>query len=140
MNLAQKSLQGARIIHGAMLFAALAYVVVALYLESPAKGAVPSTVVGGLGIGAFSLLIVAVFFRTKFVQPGAEKLRANGDDETGAKLWRTGTIVSLVFAESIVMFGLVVKMIGASWNASGIFYVAGILALVAWWPKLDLGV
>ena len=139
MNLAQKSLQGARIIHMALLFAALAYVVVALYVASPAKGALPMGVVGGLGIGAFSLLVVAVFFRTKFVQPGAEKLRVNGDDEIAARLWRTGTIVSLVFAESIVLFGLVIRMIGASWNVSGVFYVVGILVMLAWWPKLDLG-
>jgi hypothetical protein len=139
MSLAQKSLQSARIIHVALLFAALAYVVVALYVASPAKGQVPKAVVGGLGLGAFSLLVVAIFFRTKFVQLGAEKLRVNGDDERGARLWRTGTIVSLVFAESIVMFGLVMRMIGASWNVSGIFYVVGMLAMLAWWPRLESG-
>jgi hypothetical protein len=138
MSLAQKSLQSARIIHVALLFAALAYVVVAVYVASPAKGAVPMVVVGGLGFGALSLLAVAVFFRVKFVQTGAAMLRINGEDATGARLWRTGTIVSLVFAESIVMFGLVVRLIGASWNASGVFYVVGILMMLAWWPRLEL--
>ncbi len=137
MSLAQKSLQSARIIHIALLFAAIAYVVVAWYVASPAKGAVPIAAVGGLGIGAVSLLGVAVFFRTKFVKSGAEKLRVNRDDEIGARLWRTGTIVSLVFAESIVMFGLVMRMIGASWNFSGIFYVLGIFLMLAWWPKME---
>jgi len=138
MSLAQKSLQSARIIYAALLFAALAYVVVAAYASNLSTGRVPMAVVEGIGIAALSLLTVGVFFRLKFVQPGAEKLRANPDDETGARIWRTGTIVSLVFAESIVMIGLTVKLIGVSWNQSAIFYVAGILVMLAWWPKLDL--
>jgi hypothetical protein len=139
MNVAHKYLQSARIIHMAFLFAAVAYLVVAVYAAGEAKGNVPMAVAGGVGFGAFSLLVVALFFRARFVKPGAEALRNNGEDEAAAKQWRTGTIVSLVFAESIVMFGLVMRMSGASWNVSGIFYVVGILLLVAWWPRLDLG-
>lgn len=137
MSLAQKSLQSARIIYAALLFAALAYIVVAAYASNLSTGHVPMAVVEGIGIAALSLLTVGVFFRLKFVRPGAERLRANPDDEAGARIWRTGTIVSLVFAESIVMIGLTVKLIGVSWNLSAIFYVAGILLMLAWWPKLD---
>jgi F0F1-type ATP synthase membrane subunit c/vacuolar-type H+-ATPase subunit K len=138
MNVAQKSLQSARIIHIALLIAAVAYVAVALTMAGHPKGESPAAVAAAVGIAAFSLLVVAVFFRLKFVQPGAAALRADGDDTGAATKWRTGTIVSLVFAESIVMFGLVLRMIGVSWNISGVFYVVGMLVLVAWWPKLDL--
>ncbi len=139
MSLARRTLQSARIIHMAFMFAAAAYVVVGVYAAGEVKGNVPMGVIGGVGLGAFSLLVVAAFFRMKYLRPGAEALRKNQEDVQAARQWRTGTVVSLVFAESIVMFGLVVRMIGASWNVSGIFYVAGILVLLAWWPRLDLG-
>ena len=138
MNAAQKSLQGARIIHIALLVASIAYLVVARYVTANPKGELPIAVAGGIGLAAFSMLLVAAFLRSKLVKPGAEALRNNADDTGAATKWRAGTIVSLVFAESVVLFGMVLKMVGFSWNVSGIFYVVGILFLLAWWPKLEL--
>ncbi len=138
MNQAQKSLQNAKILHIAFLFASIAYAVVAVYVGQAARQEAQMTVVAALGMAAISFLAIAVFFRAKFVQPGAEALRSDADDAVAASQWRTGTIVSLVFADTVAMFGLVARFIGTPWKFCGLFFVLGILLLLAWTPRLDL--
>jgi hypothetical protein len=138
MNQAQKSLQSARILHIVFLFASIAYAVVAYYVRQAARSEVQLTVVAAIGMAAIGFLGIATFFRTKFVEPGAEALRNNADDAVAASQWRTGTIVSLAFAETVAMFGMVARFVGTPWKFSGIFFVVGILVLLAWTPRLDL--
>jgi F0F1-type ATP synthase membrane subunit c/vacuolar-type H+-ATPase subunit K len=138
MNQAQKSLQSARILHIAFLFASIAYALVAFYVGQAARPDVQMTVIAAIGMAATGFLGIAAFFRAKFVQAGAEALRNNADDPVASSQWRTGTIVSLAFAETVAMFGLVARFIGTPWKYSGIFFVVGILVLLAWTPRLDL--
>lgn len=81
---------------------------------------------------------MGIFFRSKKVTPAAEALAQNPEDAVMAKEWNSGVILSLVFSETIVLFGLALRIMGISWNISGLFYVVGILLMLAWTPKLDL--
>jgi hypothetical protein len=47
-------------------------------------------------------------------------------------------ILSLVFCESVILFGLALRVLGAGWNVAGVFYAVGIVLMLLWTPKLDL--
>ena len=72
------------------------------------------------------------------ISESATKLSTNPEDTEALRTWRSGQIISFTFAETVVLFGFVLKVLGARWNVAGSFFVVGILLLVAWRPKLDV--
>lgn len=138
MSEARKTLQSLQIIHVAFVFAAIAYIVVAMVLK-PARGpALNSMVVIVFGLMAWGMVSMAFFVRGKLRKPAAERLKQNAEDVEAAGLWRKGTIVSLVLCEGVTLFGLALRVLGVGWNVCGIFYAVGIVLLLAWRPKLEL--
>jgi uncharacterized membrane protein YgdD (TMEM256/DUF423 family) len=72
------------------------------------------------------------------IKSSEESLRSNANDESALKKWRTGVIVSLVMASTIVLFGVVLKFMGETWNVASWFFIVGIVLLLAWTPRLDV--
>jgi hypothetical protein len=72
------------------------------------------------------------------IKPSEESLRSNPNDETALKKWRAGVIVSLGMASTIVLFGVLLRLMGATWNVASWFFIVGILLLLAWTPRLDV--
>jgi len=138
MTIAQRTLQAARVIHLGLLIAALAYLALPLLVGAPKTTVPPAALVAAMGFVAVSALGAASFIRARLVQPAGEKLATNPEDDGAARQWRTGVIISLVFCESVTLFGFVLRLIGSSWNVCGIFYAVGIFFLLAWRPKLEL--
>lgn len=127
-----------RVIHAAFLLAAILYVWVPSRIVHDSGKATPMAILLAFGLVALSSLGISVFFRRLIVQPAAERLSKNPEDSQAAGRWRNGVLVSLVSCESVVLFGLALRFIGAGWNVCGVFYAAGIFFLLAWTPKLDL--
>jgi hypothetical protein len=71
------------------------------------------------------------------VTESAAKLSTNSEDTASLKRWRSGVLLSYTCAESVVLYGFALKLLGARWNVAGLFLVVGILLLVAWTPKLE---
>jgi hypothetical protein len=138
MNNAQKNLRIARIAHIAFCFSAILYILVPLLVIRVPQGPAPREIVFALGVVAFASLGAALFFRARLVQPSSEKLVVSPDDAGAAKQWRAGVILSLVFCESVILFGLALRVLGAGWNVAGVFYAVGIVLMLLWTPKLDL--
>jgi hypothetical protein len=133
----ESALRSARILHVCFLVAAGLYLLVLFQLR-PMERSVDSLLVYALGF--LSLLVVGTgfFLRGRMVVETAARLSINPQDATSLKQWRSGQIVSFAFAESVVLYGFVLKFLGASWNIAGVFFIAGILLLVAWTPKLEV--
>lgn len=55
------------------------------------------------------------------------------------KQWEAGHLVGLAAAESVVLWGLVMRMVlgGALWQAS-MFYAAGLFLLLLWTPRIPI--
>jgi hypothetical protein len=138
MTTAQKSLRAVRIIHLGFLGAAVAYLFLAGAYSPSVRKTSPPVVPLAMGIVSLSALGVAVFFRGRMVQPASELLRNNPEDKIAMGHWRGGVLISLVFCESIVLFGFLLKLIGNPWSVCGIFYAVGIFFMLAWWPRLEL--
>ena len=125
-------------IHAAFLLAAILYIWVQSRVAHDSGKAIPMAILSAFGLVALSSLGIAFFFRRRVVQPAAERLGGNPEDSIAAGRWRSGVLVSLAFCESVVLFGLALRFIGAGWNVCGVFYAAGIFFLLAWTPKLAL--
>jgi hypothetical protein len=135
---AKETLRSVRIMHGVFLLAAIGYVVVPLGLMRVESLTPPAVLAAAFGFTAATVLGLAVFLRTRLVQASGEALRNNPEDAVALQQWRKGTIVSYMLCESVVIFGMALRITGVSRNICGIFYAVGILFLLAWTPKLDL--
>jgi len=138
MTLAEKNLRSLRIIHFAYLFSAIACLAVPLIVQQISTQPPSFAMIIAFGVVGLSVWAGGIFFRARFVQPASESLRENPDDNAAAGRWRTGVIVSLSFCENLVLFGLVLRFSGASWNVCGVFYAVGIFFLLSWRPRLEL--
>jgi hypothetical protein len=49
--------------------------------------------------------------------------------------WRSVNIVSFAQAETVTLFGVALKFLGAGWPVAGVFFFAG-LALLLWTPRI----
>jgi len=135
---AQNALRLGRTLHAVFLLVALLDLWLPLMVIHVDTQGVAIQIVGAFGFVALSNVGLAIYFRSRDVQPCSETLRRNPDDTDAAAKWRRGVILSLVFCISIVLLGLALRIIGAAWSLAGVFYAVGILLMLAWWPKLDL--
>jgi len=138
MTLAQRNLQSARLIHVAFLFAAIAYTAIPFLISLPAVHPPTTVLILAFGVVSFSALAAGFFIRSRLVQAASEALHSNPEDSAAAARWRTGVILSLVFCETVLLFGFTLRILGGSWNVCGVFYGVGIFFLLAWTPRLEL--
>jgi F0F1-type ATP synthase membrane subunit c/vacuolar-type H+-ATPase subunit K len=138
MTQGEKALRWGRILHAAFLLASIAYVLLPVALIKTQTSDVDSVFVAAISVIAIATLIAAAFFRRRTLAPAAEALGTNPDDAEAAARWRRGLILSFVFCETAILFGLMLRVMGTSWNICGPFYIAGILLLLAWTPKLNM--
>ncbi len=124
-----------RIIHGAMLLAAFMYVWIAEKLNYGQSPRDISTFYMVLCFQIVLIVVIAFFFRRRFVSASVETLRTDPNNATALGRWRTGQIMSYAFAESVVLFGLVVRFTGATRMQAVPFYVVGILMLLVFYPQ-----
>ena len=138
LSIAQKTLRIMRVLHAALVLAALAYIILAILVARAPVSFVDPIVSVVFAVAALPPLGIAVFYRTRVVQPAAERLRANPDDNSAATRWRQGVLISLICCECVVLFGMVLRFAGGSWNVCAIFYAVGIFLMLAWTPWLEL--
>ena len=110
----------------------------ASYRLAPIQNQISPIMVYAITFVCLNDIGVAAFLRRRMIKPSEESLRSNPDDESALKKWRTGVILSLAMASTIVLFGLVLKFMGATWNVASWFFIVGILLLLAWTPRLDV--
>ena|ERR1700693_1940460 len=137
MTSIKKTLRAARVLHVALLVMVLVDFDVS-YRLAPIQNQISPIMVYAITFVCLNDIGVAVFLRSRMIGPSVESLLSNPSDESALKKWRTGVFVSLVMASTIVLFGLLLKFMGATWNVAGWFFIAGILLLLMWTPRLDV--
>ncbi len=81
--------------------------------------------------------MIASFLRSRYLTSSLETLRTNPSDPQALQKWRSAYVLPFTLAESVALFGLVLKFMGASWRVAGPFFAAAILLLLLWAPRLD---
>jgi len=79
-------------------------------LSSDPTAAVQPVMVGSFSIMSVVTVLIAFAFRRRLLPSAVEALQRG--DANGVRRWRTANILSMVLAETIGMFGLVLRIIG----------------------------
>jgi hypothetical protein len=130
------ALRSMRMIHGIYLLAAVFYAVVAAEARPPIRD-LSLVIPIAFGICALSDVAIAVFFRASWMAASERVLQERPGDAKALDRWQKGVLISLTLAESLGLFGLVLKFLGATWTVAGLFIAAAIGLLVAWRPALS---
>jgi len=133
---ARQSLRNIRITHFAFLGipALLFFLLSTLHIKARAE---PTFLPMVLAVLAVSEVGIATTLRGKLVHPAVEKLQRSPRDSAALEQWRRGNILSLVFALTVVLYGVVIRVMGFSWNIAAWFFVAGFFLLLWWTPRME---
>ena len=137
MTSIKKALRVARVLHVALIVMVVIEFDVS-YRLAPIQNQISPIIVYAITFVCLNDVGVAAFLRRRMIKPFEESLRSNPNDETALKKWRAGVIVSLGMASTIVLFGVLLRLMGATWNVASWFFIVGILLLLAWTPRLDV--
>jgi hypothetical protein len=93
-------------------------------------------------VAAFALSVIfwGASIRRRMLARAEAALAKDASDSKALRRWESGQILGMAYAESLVLWGLVVRMIlgGAFWQAS-LFYASGFVLLLFWTPRLPSG-
>jgi F0F1-type ATP synthase membrane subunit c/vacuolar-type H+-ATPase subunit K len=134
MSFFDETLRTARILHLVFLVS-IPFYVVAGEMAHPTETREVLIIVAGLAMVAASLLLVALFVRRHLLGAASDTLRFRATDAEATGKWRAANILSFVLAETIAIFGLVVRVLGGTLEQAGPFYVAGLFLLILWTPR-----
>jgi hypothetical protein len=108
-----------------------------LHTAKPSGGEASLEVLIAIACVAIVDVPIGHFIRKSHFDRARASLR-NNDRTTAVNLWLLGNIMGFTFAETVMLFGFVLRILGASWNVVGIFFAAGFLLLLLWRPRPDL--
>ena len=117
------------------MVAMLLYVYLTEFLLRLATQPVSAELYDGIAIVALVSAVAAFATRARMLGPAFAKLRANPDDPDGHKRWRVGTLISDSLALSIVLYGFVLRFMGATSRQAAPFYAGGFALMILWWPR-----
>ena len=88
----------------------------------------------------FVILLIAmpatiVIMRKLTIAKAEPMIRSNPNDAAALLKWRAGQIVTVAMLEGIVLYGLVLRFVGATRTQAAPFYVVGIAGMIIFWPK-----
>jgi F0F1-type ATP synthase membrane subunit c/vacuolar-type H+-ATPase subunit K len=75
--------------------------------------------------------------RHRLLRRSGEALKKDTSDPKALRQWEAGQVVGLAVAESVAVWGLLVRMVlgGALWQALS-FYVVALFLLLLWTPRM----
>lgn len=128
-----------RLIHGSFILSWFLFILATVYIIHPVDKLTGMTMPLVLGVVALSNISVAQTLRQKLVVAPAEELARQPDNAALLQRWRSGNILQFAFAESVTLFGLVLRLLGASWQVAAPFFAVGLLMLLLSAPRDPLG-
>src|SRR5947209_6569970 len=81
---------------------------------------------------------VGIRFRSRYMRRSRETQAKDPSSRNALRQWEVAHIIALTMAESVAMWGLVVRMVlnGGLWQAS-LFYGSGLFLLLLWTPRFS---
>ena len=98
-------------------------------IVNPQQRPIPVIFPAAMGAASISEIGLALFFRARYISSGAEILRSDPENPAALAKWRMGNLLSFVFAETVTLFGLVLKFLGEGCSVAGIFFAAGLILM-----------
>ena len=124
-----------RLVHVAF-FVTWFLLIFAIEIVKPTPDANSSTIIPAvLGLVGFLEIGLGFFLRSRFIEEAEAILQADPENQSAKQKWRTGNLLAFCFAETITLFGVVLKYLGYEWKIAGVFFGVGLLLLILWTPR-----
>ena len=88
-----------------------------------------------LALFAGSLVMTIFFYRQRVLRPAEDALRVQAEDAVALRRWRMANLVTLVCAEAVVLYGMVLRFLGGTLLQAAPFYAAGVLLMLVFTPR-----
>lgn len=131
----QAAQRNLRVIHSAFLVAAVAAVVVGEALRPSEAEAVALFKIGFAAVAILEVAFLFLFLRPRWLTAARQELAGDPSSPPGLQDWLTANLISFVICESILLFGLVLRVLGGSLADVTPFYLAGAMLLVILAPR-----
>jgi F0F1-type ATP synthase membrane subunit c/vacuolar-type H+-ATPase subunit K len=132
----RQTLQQVRILHVAFVMTWFLLILVLKFIQPPLGTTnTPEFFPLALGFVCVSEVGLALFFRARLVAASEAVLRSDSENKDALSKWRTGNLLSFCFAETITLFGLMLKLLGFGWKIAGVFFASGLILLLLWTPR-----
>lgn len=134
------SLRLTRIVHLVFLAALVLYAVAAEQVAGKNHNNLqPLFLYAIVFLAGLVALVGSILHRTK-VRAAVDRLGRNPEDTQALTEWRKFTLVCLVFALSVALYGFTLRFLGAPRQIAWSFYLAAAILLLLWRPNLELPV
>ena len=107
-----------------------------IQMIKPARRNVSSLVIIASATAAVYAITVGFVMRKRFFAQSAKALPS--DPRKTFNQWRAANIFGFTCAVNPTIFGVVLKLLGASWLVPGILFAVGLGLLVLWRPRSNL--
>jgi F0F1-type ATP synthase membrane subunit c/vacuolar-type H+-ATPase subunit K len=136
ISLMQASLRSLRIVWIALLMALGIYIYLPESLNLQPRATSP---VIFLAVAVVTIAIVgsAFFMRRKWIAPAQAVLAADLENSKALARWRTGYLACLALAESLGLYGLVLRFLGFTLQQVEPFYLASLGLLLFFYPRFS---
>ena len=139
MSPAQLALRTLRTTHALFLVSIVLYALVGEgAMRHPANYRGGRTLLVAMAVVAVGTAGAASVLRGRIVAPAAAALHRDPRDAASLRRWQTGTLSALALTEVVALCGLALRGAGASLEQALPFYLAGMVLMMAWRPRLDL--
>src|SRR6267142_2298416 len=131
----EQQLRVLRIVHAAMLAAAVLYIFLPETVnrdrvEEPSQLTyLAVAVMAAFSVGA------ALMVRQTMVSRALETLQLHPEDGASVKRWFSGNMILFALCESVVVYGLALRFVGATLRQAAPSYLAGIVLLILFRPR-----
>ena len=126
-----------RIIHAAFVVTWFLFIfLVFRIIQAPTSmNNVPTIFPIVLGFVCVSEVIVAMLLRARFIDASKAVLQRESENKGALAKWRVGNLLSFCIAETITLFGFLLKLLGFGWNTAAAFFACGLVLLLLWAPQ-----
>jgi len=124
-----------RIVHLILIASMLMYMWLPGYLKVHPRQPLNPVLYGALVVLALLLVGVIVVVRNLMLQRSAEQLALHPDDSGLIRKWYLGCLVIFCLCEAIVLYGFVLRFVGATPLQSAPFYLGGLVLMLCFTPK-----
>jgi len=118
-----------------MLASLCVYVWLGEWLRKEPKALSDLIVLKAMAALAIANGAIVLFLRMQLLPVAEEKMRLDSTDSVALQRWHTLQIMSFVFCESIGLFGLVLRFLGASRSQAAAFYAGAIILMLLSTPR-----
>jgi hypothetical protein len=130
----RQTLLAVRLLHIVFIITLFQFIFVLGFVHPPERN-LPLAYPLALGTLAVVVTCACLYLRKQFLHAPATMLELQPEDQALLKRWRVGNVLSFCFAENVILYGVLLKFLGESWNVVALFFAAGLVLLLLWTPR-----